>query len=298
MQAPSSDIQLQQIRDSFISGSGVNLYMLRIDLNHPWISGNKLYKLKYNLEEAGSQNKDTILTFGGAFSNHIAATAAAGRECGFNTIGIIRGDKMDDLNPTLKFAEKNGMKLHFVSRDEYRKRSDPGYLSSLRNLFPDFYLIPEGGANIPGIRGCMEITDLIKIPFDVITCACGTGTTLTGIITSLKDDQRAIGFQVLKGQNYIRNEINNWLFQLKENDGQAWDVEENYYFGGYAKRDPGLISFIEKFESENEIPLDFIYTGKMMFGIYDMIKSGRFEQGQTIIAVHTGGLQGNAGFNR
>lgn len=298
MQGQSSNIQLQQIKDSITSGSGVNLYMLRIDLIHPFISGNKIFKLKYNLEEARQQNKHTLLTFGGAFSNHIAATAAAGKEFGFKTIGIIRGEKYENLNPTLKFAVENGMELHYVSREEYKSKHTESFINSLNRQFSDFFLIPEGGANIPGIKGCKEITNSVKIPYDVVACACGTGTTLTGIILNLKEHQKALGFQMLKGENYINNEIKNWLKQSGEADKNNWEINENYHFGGYAKRGPELISFIENFEMENGIPLDFIYTGKMMFGIYDMIKKGFFKRGATIIALHTGGLQGNEGFNK
>jgi 1-aminocyclopropane-1-carboxylate deaminase len=297
MQEQSSDIPLQQIDDSITSKYGVKLYMLRTDLNHPFISGNKLFKLKYNLEEAKKQNKDTILTFGGAFSNHIAATAAAGKEYGFKTIGIIRGDKSEILNPTLEFASKQGMQLYYISREEYRNKHTADFINSLNEKFSNFYLIPEGGANILGIKGCIEITDLIDVPFDVVISPCGTGTTLAGIILSLKKNQKAIGFQVLKGENYIRNEVENWIRQYGEAEKSDWEINENYHFGGYAKRTEELIRFVETFERENGIPLDFIYTGKMTFGIYDMIKKGHFKRGETIVAIHTGGLQGNAGFD-
>jgi 1-aminocyclopropane-1-carboxylate deaminase len=295
MQVHSVDIPLQRIHDEITDKFGLNLYVLRTDLNHPFISGNKLFKLKYNLEEAKRQDKKSILTFGGAFSNHIAATAVAGKEYGFKTIGVIRGDKTDKLNPTLKFAVGQGMELHFVSREAYKNRNNPPFLNTLQHQYSYPYIIPEGGANEQGIKGCMEIKDYVAIPFDHICCPCGTGTTLAGIILSLKEEQNAIGFQVLKGENYIRNEVRSWLdrFQCNKNN---WDINEQYHFGGYAKRTPELIEFTERFEKQHGIPLEFVYTGKMMFGIYDLIKKDYFPKGKTIIAVHTGGLQGNAGF--
>lgn len=298
MQGQSYDIPLQQINDSIVAEYNIKLFVLRTDLNHPLISGNKLFKLKYNVGEARKQNKKMLLTFGGAFSNHIAATAAAGREYGFKTIGLIRGDKLENLNPTLRFASEQGMELHYISRKDYRNKNSEQFINSLNSRFSDFYLIPEGGANALGIKGCKEIKNYIEIPFDIIACPCGTGSTLTGIILSLKGTQRAIGFQILKGDNYIRQEVKNWLYKFGQKEENNWEINENYHFGGYAKRSEELISFMKDFEKENNIPLDFIYTGKMMFGIYDLIKKGFFKRGETIIIVHTGGLQGNSGFDK
>jgi 1-aminocyclopropane-1-carboxylate deaminase len=297
MQVQSYDIPLQQINDSIISKYNVRLFILRADLNHHFVSGNKLFKLKYNIEEARKRNENTLLTFGGAFSNHIAATAAAGQESGFKTIGVIRGEREEKLNPTLQFATEQGMLLHYISREEYKQKHSPQFLDFLKSRFKDFYLIPEGGANVKGIEGCREIRNHFQIPFDVIACPCGTGTTLSGIILSLKKNEKAFGFQVLKGEKYIRNEVKKWLSEFNNTDENNWEIIEDYHFGGYAKRKAELIAFNENFEKENNIPLDFIYTGKMMFGIYDLIKKGFFKNGETIIAVHTGGLQGNKGFD-
>ncbi len=298
MQDQTFDIPLQPITDEITCKYGVNLYVLRLDQNHPSISGNKLFKLRYNLQEARKQDKQRILTFGGAFSNHIAATAAAGREYGFETIGIIRGDQTEQMNHTLAFATSQGMKLHFISRELYRQKDDLAFRSVLEQSLglnlSDTYIIPEGGANALGIKGCSEITKHIRIPFDRICCACGTGTTLAGIILSLKENQQALGFQVLKGENYMRNEVQRWLSEFNAAQ-QNWEIAEDYHFGGYAKPKPELLSFMQDFESMHHIPLDFIYTGKMMYGIYDLMKKGAFKIGEPIVAVHTGGLQGNAG---
>lgn len=299
MQDHSNHIPLQEISDEITGRSGVKLYMLRADLNHPQISGNKLFKLKYNLEEARRSGKDSILTFGGAFSNHIAATAAAGKEYGFRTIGIIRGDETEELNPTLRFAKEQGMQLYFVNREHYKQKENPGFLNT---VLPDFlydpinlYTIPEGAANIAGIKGCSEIINHISIPFDRICCPCGTGTTLAGIILSLKEGQEATGFQVLKGEGYMKAEVQRWLNEFQFSAGN-WNINEDYHFGGYAKVKPELLHFIEQFEKSHNIPLDFIYTGKMMYGIYDLLQKGFFKNKETIVAVHTGGLQGNSGF--
>lgn len=291
----SISVPLQKINADFISALGIQLYVYRMDLNHKDISGNKLFKLHYNLLEAKKQKKETILTFGGAFSNHIAATASAGKEEGFNTIGIIRGEELSELNPTLQFAKACGMKLHFVSRTLYQNKE--ALYKEVEEKFgkENYYLIPEGGSNELGIKGCEEITKNIPIDFDIICCACGTGATFSGITLSLKEHQHAIGFQVLKGEKYIQHEVENWLTNFKS-DQKNWEINEAYHFGGYAKLKPNLLEFMLEFEKENSIPLDYIYTGKMMFGIFDLIKKGKFKKGQTIIAVHTGGLQGNKGF--
>lgn len=295
-------LPLQKITSDIITSKGVELYVYRTDLNHKDISGNKLYKLKYNLEEAKKQNlssvqagKKTLLTFGGAFSNHIAATAAAGKEYGFNTIGIIRGDELEVLNPTLTFAKECGMQLHFVSRTLYQNKETLNIYVQEHFGEQNYYFIPEGGSNSLGILGCKEITKDIPIDFDIVCCPCGTGATITGIILSLKEHQQAIGFQVLKGENYIKNEVAKWL---KEFDSSAnnWEINEEFHFGGYAKLKPELVNFMIQFEKENAIPLDYIYTGKMMFGIFENIKQGKFKRGSKIIAIHTGGLQGNSGF--
>ncbi len=298
MEIQTSAIPLQHITDAVTKKHEINLFVLRLDLNHPHISGNKLFKLKYNLEEARKQGKDTLVTFGGAFSNHIAATAAAGKEAGFKTIGIIRGEEHPELNPTLKFAANCGMQLHYVSRDDYRNKNILSFYKSLHLQISDCYLIPEGGSNELGIKGCKEILQNISVDFDFVCCACGTGATLAGIILSLKNNQKALGFQVLKGENYINKEVHTWLQTFKYVPKNNFKVEESYHFGGYSKVKPELTEFMKRFEKENNIPLDYIYTGKMMFGIYDLIEKGYFEKGKTIIAIHTGGLQGNAGFNK
>ncbi len=288
----------QQIHFSEIENSGVSLFIKREDELHPFISGNKYRKLKYNLAEAAKQQKNTLLTFGGAFSNHIAATAAAGFAYNLKTIGIIRGDELANNvaetiqnNPTLKFASEHNMQFEFVSRAVYKDKTSPEFIALLKEKFGDFYLVPEGGTNNFAVKGCEEILSEEDAKYDVICCAVGTGGTISGIINSLKSHQKAIGFPALKG-DFLQHEINKYILK-KDN----WSLCSNYHFGGYAKVSEELIIFINKFKSETKIPLDPVYTGKMMFGIVDLVKNNFFEKGTKILAIHTGGLQGIEGMN-
>ena len=297
-------IPLEKISDPAISSFGVNLFVLRLDQVHPHISGNKFFKLKYNLEEAKRLGKDALLTFGGAYSNHIAATAAAGREFGFKTVGIIRGEELASPNPskggepssTLKFAKEQGMQLHFVSREEYRNKNQSELIHSLTDSL-NHYILPEGGTNNLAVKGCTEITSLIDIPFDFVCCPVGTGGTIAGIISSLKGKQKAVGFSVLKGGEFLEDDISKLLNPPSRSEtpplkGGANSLNHDYHFGGYAKHTPELLKFIDDFEKQNNIPLEQVYTGKMMFGIYDLIRKGHFPKNSTVIAIHTGGLQG------
>lgn len=303
---------LQNITEHFIEDKKVALYLLRIDLLHEHISGNKWYKLKYNIAEMQQMKCNTLLTFGGAYSNHIAAAAYAGKKYDIKTIGMIRGEETLPLNHTLGFAKECGMHLHYISREQYKRKHLPEFITDLKKQFGTFYLVPEGGANALGLKGCKEIAESIDIPFKYIACACGTGTTLAGIISSLNQNQYAIGFSSLKGGEFLKEEINTML-QLQKNDtkhslslgvpvptfregrGEAWHIETNYHFGGYAKITKNLTDFIRNFKLKHKIQLDPIYTGKMMYGIYDLIQKDYFPENSVIIAIHTGGLQGIKG---
>ncbi len=283
---------------SEIEGCEISLFVKREDELHPFISGNKYRKLKYNLVEAANQNHHTLITFGGAYSNHIAATAAAGFEHGFKTIGVIRGDELannlEDVikqNPTLKFASEHGMQFHFVSRKAYRTKTSSAFINDLKEKFGKFYLVPEGGTNNFAVKGCEEILTDEDQQFDVICAAIGTGGTISGLINSTKKNQIVIGFPALKG-NFLQHEIRKYVLKTDN-----WSLNTNYNFGGYAKISEELISFINKFKRETEIPLDPVYTGKMLFGIVDLIKNNSFSKGTKILAIHTGGLQGIDGMN-
>lgn len=269
----------------------VSLTIKREDLIHPFVSGNKFRKLKYNLIEAKSQKCDTLLTFGGAFSNHIAAVAAAGKEQGFRTIGIIRGEELsENQNPTLLFAKSNGMQLEFISRENYRLKTESFFIDHLKQQFGDFYLIPEGGTNELAVKGCEEILAEADSEFDYVCCAVGTGGTIAGLINSAKSHQKVLGFPALKG-DFLQEEI------CKFAAGRNWELISDFHFGGYGKINEDLIRFINAFYKETKIPLDPVYTGKMIYGIADLIRQDYFPKGSKILAIHTGGLQGVSGMN-
>ena len=301
------DIPVHRVNDPAIEDAGINLFIKREDLLHPHISGNKWRKLKYNIREAKKRKKNTLLTFGGAYSNHIAATAAAGKEFNFNTIGVIRGEEHLALNSTLQFAVDCGMQLYYADRVRYKHKSEDSFIKELENLFGTFYLIPEGGANDLGVKGCMEILVEPVIDFDYVCCACGTGSTLAGLVLSLKQHQKALGFSSLKGGGFLKEEVNKMMNSFSKfipvlpslptsnEDNFKWDINTDYHFEGYAKINKDLVDFVKNFEISNGILLDYVYTGKMMFGIYDLIQKGYFKKGQSILAIHTGGLQGNKG---
>jgi len=286
---------LQKIEDEFLFRHKINLYVKREDLNDPELSGNKLHKLKYNLLKAREDNHETLLTFGGAYSNHIYAVAAAGKRFGFNTIGIIRGEERLPLNPTLKFAKNCGMKIVYMNRSTYRNKTTDQVITQLKEKFERFYLIPEGGTNELALKGCAEIINSLDIHFDTICTACGTGGTIAGLISGLKKGQKAIGFAVLKGAEFLNKDIKKLLGLYNMNCLNNWEIKMDYHFGGYAKFTPELINFMNKFESHANIKVEPVYTTKMFFGIYDMINNHHLPEGSTIIALHTGGLQGLEG---
>lgn len=277
-----------------LNKAGVSLFVRREDLAHPVVSGNKYRKLKYNLQRAKEEGHHTLLTFGGAFSNHILATAHAGKANGFKSIGIIRGEELSgdfSKNPTLSSAKAVGMQLYFVSRQEYREKHREAFLDKLKLRFGRFYLLPEGGTNALAIKGCSEILQDDDSRFDVLCCAVGTGGTLAGIISASQPGQKVIGFPVLKGA-YLKKDICSFV------DRDNWQLQPDYHFGGYAKINETLIAFINGFRKSTGLPLDPIYTGKLFFGILDMARKNMFRPGTKILAIHTGGLQGIAGMNQ
>lgn len=315
-----------KLSDFILEKYQVELYLQLLHLSHPTISGNKWFKLKYNLQEAKRLKLNTILTFGGAFSNHIHATAVACKELGFRSIGIIRGERSSELNPTLTFAENCGMRLHYVDRSEYKNKHTEIFVEQLKELFGEFYLIPEGGSNELGVKGCTEIMENVKRTrdeglvmrgkeqrleevkseeFDYVCCACGTGATLAGITLSLKPHQKAIGFSSLKGRAFLDEVVNKFIGEYNKSCYSSIEntklkgeyiINTDYHFGGYAKITPQLLAFVYDFEKKHSIPLDYVYTSKMLFGLHDLVKKNYFNKGAKLLALHTGGLQGNAGF--
>lgn len=294
---------IQEIKSSLLEKAEVSVFVKREDLNHPFVSGNKWWKLKYNLEEAKRQGEGTLLTFGGAYSNHIYATAAAANELRFSSIGIIRGEEITTLSKTLQFVREKGMQLHFVSREAYRQKTGQQFVSQLKDEFGDFYLIPEGGTNTLAVNGVEEFGQQLKAEIDVdyVCCACGTGGTLTGLINAIPE-KHVIGFSTLKG-DFLGKEVRRLLGEgvvseeVRRNEGEEvskenWEVITDYHFGGYAKQTQELLTFIKNFEEEFSIPLEHVYTGKLFFGLFDLIQKGYFPKGSRILALHTGGLQG------
>jgi 1-aminocyclopropane-1-carboxylate deaminase len=271
---------------------GIKVFLKRIDLTHQYISGNKWFKLKYNLVCAREGGYETLLTFGGAYSNHIHAAAAAGNEFGFNTIGVIRGEEHLPLNPTLSDAVKFGMKIHYVDRTTYRKKHLPAFHDELKEKFGRIYIVPEGGTNTLAVKGCSEIPSLIECDYDYICTACGTAGTISGVIAGLDGKKKVLGFAVLKGASFLNDNVRNLLAEYSGKHYGNWSINLDYHIGGYAKIDKKLVQFIKKFEEINGIPLDPVYTGKMMFGIYSLLLGNYFPQNTTIVALHTGGLQG------
>ncbi|MBZ0181239.1 MAG: 1-aminocyclopropane-1-carboxylate deaminase/D-cysteine desulfhydrase [Melioribacteraceae bacterium] len=290
-----NEVDLEEVKFPEISTADFEVYVLRIDKLHNEISGNKWFKLKYNLLEAEKLNHKTLLTFGGAYSNHIYAVASAGKEFGFDTIGIIRGEEYFPLNPTLQFAVDCGMKLFYLNRAEYKNRNDKAFQEKLKIKFDNPYMIPEGGTNQLALMGTEEIVNHIKTNFDYICTACGTGGTIAGIISSLKGEKKILGFPALKGGEFLENDIRELVTERSSQSYNNWKLITEYHFGGYAKIDISLINFINEFESINNFKLDYIYTSKMFYGIKELLKREYFSKGIKIVLLHTGGIQGNKG---
>lgn len=272
----------------------ISVSIKREDTIHPFVSGNKFRKLKYNLLEAKKEKHRTIVTFGGAYSNHIAAVAYACQEENIQSIGIIRGEELAfkvKENPTLQFALKCGMKLEFISREKYRTKETDAFLEELKGKYSPFYLVPEGGTNALAIKGCQEILTKDDADFDYICCAVGTGGTIAGIINSANKNQKILGFPALKG-DFLTNEINKYA------NNSNFTLITEYHFGGYAKVNTNLINFVNQFYLNTNIPLDTVYTGKMVYGVMDLIQKKYFPNNSKILMIHTGGLQGNEGMNK
>ncbi len=279
---------IQELHDPLFAQAGVRVFIKREDLNHPFVSGNKWWKLKYNLEEAKRLNHKTLLTFGGAYSNHIYATAAAAHELGFESIGIIRGEETLPLNHTLSFAKNKGMKLHYVSREQYRTKTEVEFIDQLHQHLGDFYLIPEGGTNALAVKGVTEFAQMLGNDFDYLCCSVGTGGTLAGLVNGLSGTKTVIGFSSLKGGDFLEEEVKKYL----HSDYGKWALRTSYHHGGYGKTTPELLTFMEHTQKRHNLPLDPVYTGKLLYGVYEEIKKGSFKKGSTVLILHSGGLQG------
>ncbi|WP_131741956.1 1-aminocyclopropane-1-carboxylate deaminase/D-cysteine desulfhydrase [Actinomadura roseirufa] len=273
-----------ELDDERAARHGVRIFLKRDDLVHPELPGNKWRKLKHNL--APARERGTVLTFGGAYSNHVRATAAAGARHGFATIGIIRGEEHLPLNPTLAYAERKGMRLAYMDRGTYRRKHEPGVLAALRERWGGFHLLPEGGSNAAAVLGCAELG--AEVPgFDIVCCPCGTGGTLAGLAAGLAPGQRALGFAVLRG-GFLDAEVERLQRETYGGRRGNWRVEHGFHFGGYARRTPELDAFADDFAARHGLALDRIYVAKMMFGVFALAARGAFPPGGRVLAVVTG----------
>lgn len=260
--------------------------LLRLDLLHPVISGNKWFKLKYNIEDALNKNYSTVLTFGGAYSNHLIATSAAAKELRLKSIGIVRGHHAkENYTATLQECAAMGMQLHFVSREEYKLKNDEQGLQQLAQRFPDAYIIPEGGNNKLGMKGAEEIAGYIPEDITYVAVSVGSGTTFTGLRDALPEKVRLLGFVPMKNGKYLADGI-------KSGKGNR-ELIDDYHFGGFGKWNDELLHFMNEFYRQYQVTLDVIYTGKMMYGLQQLLQQNYFPADAKILCIHTGGLQGN-----
>ncbi len=284
-------VPIQPILSPIFDHAGVQVFVKRDDLLHPIISGNKAYKLKYNLLRAKEIGAQYVLTFGGAYSNHLHATAYAARAAGLSSIGLIRGEQILPLNPTLRDCVKWGMTLHPLTRKQYQTKESDQFKADFAELYPNSFWIPEGGANGLGVKGAQDIINEVDcMAFDYLVAACGTGTTLAGLIRAASQPLQIIGVPVLKGANWMYQDIEQWL--ADEDKPVQWTLWLDYHFGGYAKTNTLLQQFIAEAQTQWSLPLDRVYTAKALFGLVDQIKQGYFAKGSRILFCHTGGLQG------
>jgi 1-aminocyclopropane-1-carboxylate deaminase len=259
-----------------------------LDLIDPVVSGNKWFKLHYNLEAAVHRNNKGIITFGGAHSNHLLATAAAASRHGLKAIGLVRGwHGSRSSTPTLEACRAFGMALEFVSREDYAQRQTPAFLDELHRRFPECLIIPEGGANEEGILGCEQIAAWVPDDTTHVAVSVGTGTTLIGLRRALPASMQVWGFAPMKGGAYLEPALREPVA------GKPFQLFDAWHFGGFGKWNEALVAFARDFHRETEIPLDLVYTAKMLFGIRELMQTGRIHDGARIVAVHTGGLQGN-----
>lgn len=292
---------LQEVTYKAFSERGLRLWVKRDDLLHTHVSGNKWRKLKHNLLEAHRLNCTKLITFGGAFSNHIAAVAAAGLKFGFSTMGVVGGEASSIGNATLGFAKECGMDLIFTSRINMRDRTETDLLETLKIETDAAYVLPQGGANCLALLGCAEIvaettSQLGQVP-DYFITASGTGATLAGIVSGLSGRSKALGISVLKG-DFLQSDVEKLLVSCGKSPHSNWQMLNDFHHGGYAKWTPELIDFINDFKKNTGIPLDPIYTGKALFAAAKLAQNGYFPEGTKIVLIHTGGLQGVQGFNQ
>jgi 1-aminocyclopropane-1-carboxylate deaminase len=284
-------ISIDTIHNALLVEKQVSLSVLRLDKVHPIVSGNKLFKLHFFLEEAVTKGSDTIITFGGAYSNHLVATAYASKNVHIKSIGFVRGNRPANVSHTLKHCEALGMHLHFLSHADYALKDSETFVAGIHQQYQNCILIPEGGYGSSGAKGAALIMKYIDTATTHICTAVGTATTLSGLLMGAKNEQQIIGIPVLKGMNDIEERV----LQLsgKADLLDKLIVAQGYHFGGYAKKNAALLSFMNMVYEQYHLPTDFVYTAKMLFAIFDMIQNNSFAPGSRLVCIHTGGLQGN-----
>jgi len=270
-----------------------NLHLARLDLLPYPAGGNKWFKLKYNLLEAERLGIKQLLTFGGAYSNHLYATAEAADYFGFQSIGIVRGEEHSPLNDTLQYCVNKGMQLFYMSREDYRRKTQAGFIQHWMHEqgITNGYLIPEGGSNAFAVKGVQELVNILPSDTDIIATACGTGGTMAGLIAGIKSYQEVWGFAALKGADFLRNDIQELLSEYPGASAKKWTLLLDYHLGGYAKLSDELLSFIQQFKKEQGITLDPTYTSKLLFGLFDLANKKLLPKDKKIVVLHTGGLQ-------
>lgn len=297
LQCPSP---ITPIDEPLLADKNIQLFIKRDELIHPLLQGNKWRKLKYNLLAAAAQSAETILSFGGAYSNHLHALAAAGRQFNFKTIGVIRGERPATLSPSLQDMQDWGMQLEFISRVDYRKQESAEFIQQLKQKYGEFYLIPEGGNNGAGRHGCGELLNELDEPYDVICCEVGSGTQFSALVSDHARSSQAahpthyLGFVVMKNPALLL-QLGDY-FQQHQVTYNNWSLNQDYHFGGFARANDTLHEFIRQFKQQQAIQLEPVYSGKMLYGIYQLIEQDYFKPGSRILAIHGGGLQGLRGF--
>ena len=304
--AAACAVPLQNMTTKVLAAAGVELLVRRDDLLDQQLSGNKFYKLFFNLHEACKKRITTLLSFGGAYSNHLHALAAAGQRYGFKTIGVVRGERPVQLSPTLIDAENWGMQLVFISRQQYGDKNELQMIEALRSQFGEFYSVPEGGSNLAGAQGMkllgQALEQQVKADYTAVCIPCGTGTSLAGLAAGISQEKQALGFSSLKGDGNLGRNIAYYYRQLfsdslRIDTPENWRLISGFHAGGYAKRHPDyLFRFWQTFEQETGLSLDPVYTLKMFWAIHCLAQQGYWARGSRVIAIHTGGLQGRRGF--
>jgi 1-aminocyclopropane-1-carboxylate deaminase len=279
---------VEQLDSSLFLNADVEVWVKRDDLVHPEVSGNKWRKLKYNI--AALPPNAHVLTFGGAYSNHVRAVAAAGKYFGFKTSGIIRGELVEPLNPVLAYATAHGMNLLSVTREDYRNRHDAAWLEAKRESTGASHVWPEGGSNTLAIKGCKEILAEVDQHFDVVCVPVGTGGSLAGLIASGRQDTSVLGVSVLKGGEFLVDDVRRLIAEAGEMELSRWRIELDYHFGGYAKSTAELRDWVSDFSMRSNIPLEPVYSGKLFYAVYDMIAKQKFVVGSRVLLIHTGGV--------